>query len=685
MAIIRSLDIQIKGSSEKFDAAAAKAGQSINKLQEGHATLSHSAHGLDRAERSAGHGIEMIGRGLSTINPALGEGVTLMGESVKTLGMASHSYHGLKSIIESTTVAQIALNAVSGPIGWIALAGAAVIAGLGAAYMYFASQAEKAAKQEEVFKKELEGANKVIEKARDFNPLAYRGNDNTAADIAGFTEEGMKKAKDKVEELKALQAKAGQELYAANARWKEATPWETTRYAWGRGAGADVDKWTDVQSKAKENLATAEARLADARRNVARTSIDKEIEGLEKEYAVLGLTKDQADLYKKSIELAKSGLSWEEQISQLDKLEKAMEGLTEAQNIQKVKDYTKKLTEEADTFGMTSRQAEIHKLLMEKVPGEYIDAAIAADKYLSKLEFQKKVFDETPWGKVTDQTKEWGEALQRGDVTVVAYNRHLNDTKLAVAGISDPFMEAMKHLDTITTLFGTNSKEYQDALSKFKTDELGLPKDPFADLDNSWEHFMKAIDAGRMTMDDALKAIEKLGNQKFGIPKSYADENEEYQKRAEDLQKYIDQEQQKKQQGLGKGLTEDQIKAAWKNIAPDFDKQLYDSTRSNTEKYAATIEDLQKRLQNGMDPDLYVRGIQKAMKDAGLDKEKFANLTQLGSRESHSDYVSLLTGQSSPQQQLIELQKQHLTATKDQTTALLKFGDELLNSVDMTM
>ena len=75
-------------------------------------------HSLFRAENAAGHGVEMLGRALTAVNPALGESVFMMGEGVRMVGQVSHAYAGLQTILESATAAQIGFDLVSGPSGW---------------------------------------------------------------------------------------------------------------------------------------------------------------------------------------------------------------------------------------------------------------------------------------------------------------------------------------------------------------------------------------------------------------------------------------------------------------------------------------------------------------------------------------------------------------------------------------
>lgn len=158
------LDASATAASEKLIERAGQSATAIETMAKRSEQAATHTHGLYRAELAIAHGTELLGHAIGTQNAALGEAITGMGSTVQVVGIATHSYTALRMIIQQTTIAQIALNAVSGPIGWIAL-GVAAVAAAGA-YLLMEHNAEKAAAAQRAFNAAMEKSALLAENLR---------------------------------------------------------------------------------------------------------------------------------------------------------------------------------------------------------------------------------------------------------------------------------------------------------------------------------------------------------------------------------------------------------------------------------------------------------------------------------------------------------------------------------------
>lgn len=115
--------------------------------------FSSAATGGHRAYRALGHGIEAAGGALAAINPAMGGFIAMSGNAVGVIGMMTHSLHALHKILMATAVAQVALQLLSGPIGWITLAASVVAAAV--AFLSFRDRAAEAARKQKELNEEI--------------------------------------------------------------------------------------------------------------------------------------------------------------------------------------------------------------------------------------------------------------------------------------------------------------------------------------------------------------------------------------------------------------------------------------------------------------------------------------------------------------------------------------------------
>jgi hypothetical protein len=113
--------------------------QASGKMQQFGSDVQTHAASSYRSFMFLGREIQHVGGSVSGMNETLGSGIEKLGGTVSMIGMAEHSAHALGRAYESLAAKQVILNALSGPVGWIALAGAVVAAG--GAFYYFSRAA----------------------------------------------------------------------------------------------------------------------------------------------------------------------------------------------------------------------------------------------------------------------------------------------------------------------------------------------------------------------------------------------------------------------------------------------------------------------------------------------------------------------------------------------------------------
>ena len=225
----------------------------------------------------------------------------------------------------------------------------------------------------------------------------------------------------------------------------------------------------DRAKELKEQLSAAKEEQAKMQALAAETGIEdqvqfqlveeqqKELQKLNEELklqeATVGMTASEIQIYKaeqqganektmealRVIQLENEKL--QESINEKKKAEEASRKLAEAE--QKLKeDVTKttdKMQDSVDTWGMTSREAELYRLEMQGATKEELEMARALDKKLTELEKEKKAMEEhkalmkkgealtkslrTEEEKLADGEKELGEMLKAGAIDLETYER----------------------------------------------------------------------------------------------------------------------------------------------------------------------------------------------------------------------------------------------------------------------
>ncbi len=168
---------------------------------------------------------------------------------------------------------------------------------------------------------------------------------------------------------------------------------------------------------------------------VTTKEIQKLIDKLKLEEATFGLTSGEVLVYKlqlrgaseEQIKLAKASA---ETLKQMELQKKSAEADT------KKNKAIQDLKIEAETYGMTARQAKIYRMQIEGASKEEIDAAKASDAHLSALEKQKKATEEAaavtkkfqdPVAKMTEEQGKLKKMLDDQLISVDVYKNALKD------------------------------------------------------------------------------------------------------------------------------------------------------------------------------------------------------------------------------------------------------------------
>jgi len=206
---LRQLDEAFKGlglsagdSASEVSEGMESAGNRIKQFAETAERAGGHTHGLYRAELAMAHGTELLGRAIGSQNAELGGTISSFGGTIQVVGIATHSFHGLKQVIDATRNSQILLNLVSGPVGWVALAGAAVGAAL--AWHHYATEAAEAAEKQKLLNTAAEQGRAINEQIR--NAEEATGNKALDAEV-----EAKNYAADKVKAHEAEIAKLKEE------------------------------------------------------------------------------------------------------------------------------------------------------------------------------------------------------------------------------------------------------------------------------------------------------------------------------------------------------------------------------------------------------------------------------------------------------------------------------------------
>lgn len=161
---------------------------------------------------------------------------------------------------------------------------------------------------------------------------------------------------------------------------------------------------------------------------------------LKKTLSSIGLTADRAKLR----EFKLLGAS-KEDLANATGLVRAKEIAEKNEELRKsIKETTKSLEEQAKTFNMSSREAEIFKLKLHGATEAQVDAARAADRTLNRLEAAKRLIDrglklteemKTPAEKLQDTKRELQSLFETGAISAEIYARALRKAEDAGKGV----------------------------------------------------------------------------------------------------------------------------------------------------------------------------------------------------------------------------------------------------------
>jgi len=398
MSAIGDLVVNLGMNTAPFSAGANTAIEHMNRLNSETMSMgrrmeecSGSVSGLYRGEQALGHGVEVLGTAMKGINSQLGETVFGMGETVRTVGMATHAFHGLVKVIDACRNSQIMLNLVSGPRGWAVLAGS-IMAAAGA-YLYFHSAAEKvneikigALKGEEleVYRErtpheELSGATKYASDAQ--------------AQIS-HAQEAFASMKNEMAEYQAKWSQIGTGNYYDPALVEEMTTAEVA-----------LMLATSENATASEQLAAAQERVKEV---TLASDIEKLTEKLTLEAETFGMTANEA-----------AGYALERRGAETADLAEASAIATLLQAKKNMVEIEKEATKAAqDAARAQERLVEQGMRLAETPLDQYnekiraLDAAMQAGMTPEQYaEGHRKAFEATPEGQAEEQRRRAAEAI----------------------------------------------------------------------------------------------------------------------------------------------------------------------------------------------------------------------------------------------------------------------------------
>jgi hypothetical protein len=302
------------------------------------------SHGnLSRAEMASAHGIEMIGHAMGMVNPELGEGVAKLGETVQYVGMATHAYHGMHTMIETVKESEIAMNLVSGPVGWVTLAAAVV--GAGVAYLALANDTDRAAEAQKRYNEEREkikagvvlagGPSEEVKLAQDAltdalkNQKAAEGMEREARRVIGTSQTGQLIGTP--EEMRAL-SHAQEDVAAALRKTNEAE--ERLR---GAQQATTTREWVErlkeeasvvgMDADERERHALATANMSVEEKRALRVKLDEKIANEELARSQK-LETDQLENQRKQREAA-GGQLWEQTRTAAERYEIQLDKINE--------------------------------------------------------------------------------------------------------------------------------------------------------------------------------------------------------------------------------------------------------------------------------------------------------------------------------------------------------------------
>ena len=374
-------------------------------------------------------------------------------------------------------------------------------------------------------------------------------------------------------------------------------------------------------------------------------------------------------------------------------------------------DLVKKLKEQADTYGLTSRASEIYKAAIEENNPALIKQAEALDRIVTAQEVQKAYLDLSPLTKAGEDVNKYNIALKQGAINQAEYNELIQRQGEGLTGITDPLTTAQRYLGNINTalnggyvswsqysagvkkttddLLGFDSsplttfgqrqtaldsllaaglitlEDYTKALNDAKTSILGVSETPaskLGDYTSQIDLLGEAWRKGKISADDYWESVAKKQADAFGVEKNPADQITDAWGKINNLQSL--------------GLTDWQFDKARKNALPDYIKGLVDETETPLEKYKRQFAELQQWNNSGGISDELFRRKALGLKRDLIGENKMPDVAEFGSAKALEDIFNFRNQQQSddPIVRVADLETQSLEEQRRQTEELKKWN-----------
>ncbi len=349
----------LSASNQSLVVASAPMVEAVEEVGEKAEAASGGAASLMRDGRAAARGVQMLGDAIATVNPAVGSTILLFSETSRVVIQAVKSYRGLIGVLNAARLSQIALNLVSGPIGWASIG--VGIAAAGVALVSYRSEVEET----------IASSEELLELYRNMG----ENRPQTTGDWVKHYEQQADAAAEAVESARMLAQQRALELGQVESKYRNLS------------TSGDYDILLSVNLKlanAQERYAAAQQELSQAETAAARSAeqlaeareraasealaaeVDKQIEALEFEAATAGMTADEIERYK----LALAGAT-AEQLARFDA----------------AADAAQQSRDEAEAHREAARAIEDEARAWERLVNQGIAAAkTAADQYAETVE-----------------------------------------------------------------------------------------------------------------------------------------------------------------------------------------------------------------------------------------------------------------------------------------------------------
>jgi hypothetical protein len=538
--------------------------EKLEDLSKAHDHVSHSAHGMMRAEHAAAHGVEMLGRATKMINPELGEGIEKLGEIGAKAALAQHAFQGLHTVLEMAGKASMAFLAT--PIG-ATLALSAVAAGAAAIAIHELTASEREAEEtEKAYKKAIEETTKAQRERENTHPtesIKYRSANaeeaEGAKERASISKSAVEHAREKFDIAQKTAAASQSEADKMKAAIDMGSGWkayEEKRQQFGiiggfTGGGSAYKAQVKLVEEANLEAARSQVLLNEAMGTAGKDALKANTKELEKHMATMGMTEAQKKQYElansKTVQDAREAGYGKEMDEGLQNYGKALEN----SQVKDAEEFTNKHTEairqHTEAIGQSSVATKIMaadnewyaKTHQHLTPTEKHSLRVALEKEQSK----QTAFD------VSKSLRSLNEETAAAGENAMAKYRITLANKTLADGITPMY----KTEDQATMALANDNKIIAtttiDLLDKMR-DQAAVYGMCAADAENYKLSIAGIPEEIRMHIlalheqADALASVDKQMKEQMAkavaTGEKYATPLEKYQKGLEDLQKQFD-------------------------------------------------------------------------------------------------------------------------------------------------